>query len=453
MYSADTFLKWSKAFYKLTGGTRIPPKHFYEEVENSHNDIRKFIGGHSLIKEIELGSFQEEIPIDKINPLIDQLQILIPKFFITTGYNRNHFRRPSIEVSVETDKGVKKRTSKWGTIVSGWVNKNVKDEQVKNKINKEILASLGQEWNKSKTIKDMVKCHLLTDPVSFMNLGYYGPDCGSCFRQLGQNEQHKLKLATYPNSFVFIGTKGDVNFSSLFLNDKEENTVFRCWGLYNNEDFHLSNVYIKPSFAEGNAHKSIDKFFKPFHDDIVKTDDLILFNGIYQNNKKSISFFKKGNQRRYEFVFNLPQCSSLQKACTSCGKVDIEEFTLNGKHVCMNCWESSKICEYSGDRYIGNGVIVYFKGKAITVKKEIVDTVHSHNTDVYEFLLSYPNKRFFHKSELLKYEGVGLIDKETLSQNSEAYGLCTTCNSVFRKPYFTTKLDKIYCVYCNMKNS
>jgi hypothetical protein len=104
--------------------------------------------------------------------------------------------------------------------------------------NRNKLASLGEFWNGIKFLDrsiDKIKYEFHTSFLSFIKLGHYGADSGSCFAMGGCHEIDKLLLSIESNSFV------------LLLKDDDE-IFMRAWGVKRNNNWYFTNFYFKDHY-------------------------------------------------------------------------------------------------------------------------------------------------------------------------------------------------------------
>ncbi len=367
----QSFNAWMDDFHNKHRGLK-PPKKWFENVENSHSEIRNRLGGINKIIPVQLDEIQIPIDFSEIKEEITKLAYLIPGYFIQYKFE---FGKLCVPLIPSGDfQGMR-----WGKHIQTWMKKDglkTQENVDASKVNN-VLSTLGEKWSRCKTEKNSLEVCISTDPKAFASLGYYGPDRDSCFKQKGQNQLHKYILGQFKNSYVvLVGKSIDPDIA------KNDNVVSRLWGIANDDMsvWNVCNVYSQPRFPEGSIHQAIEKAFSTIIGvkKAKKASGKLKIAPVYQNKVINWSLFDP----KIEFnpqVFDVPTGNGLEKLkyCKNCKDLFGQDHELNVAdityYLCDNCLYIAKKCEYSGSLTLNPLISAYDKNeKPIWISSNLV---------------------------------------------------------------------------------
>jgi hypothetical protein len=341
MLTTDTnqFTEWYNDFTKKYQGFLI--EDFATQVDASHTELRKFLGGINKQFEIELGDLDKPCDFAEIDELTQNLAANIPQYFDVHGLKRKDFAISNVNIANFTH-------LKWPKHISVWMSKAKVDESVQKTVG-DILARLGGVWKKNKTEAQKIYTMISTDPVAFARIGHFSVDSDSCFQQKASNQSHKYILGISPDSFVFL-----VSDQPLQITDDEESNpkiLARCWGFFDEkyERANLNNLYYRQRYPEGNILQSIKRTFDQlFGTESIVTDDILEVSPLYLNKGFRRSFSKTNPSSVARLKVKQIDLSSYIR-CMIC-KIQRyrtkTERTTDGL-VCIPCAKDLLVCQHS----------------------------------------------------------------------------------------------------------
>jgi hypothetical protein len=235
----NDFTKWYKALVAVYGG--YEPKNqevWFDLVQDSHVELRRKIDGVQSIIKHDIKEFQKPLSPQVYGRFTTALDKILPGFFGYPGENaRSDFATPY------NFKGIKH-----SKIVTRYIELYCQfNNTIKKDVDK-ILEQLGQKWANGKTQSMTLYSRLDTTARGFAQIGHYGVDRDSCFKQNGCHNHDKYNLGGLDNTFVLLLSECG-NFDNI------DNICGRMWGFYKprNKTVNFCNLYVDKGFSRGNA--------------------------------------------------------------------------------------------------------------------------------------------------------------------------------------------------------
>lgn len=338
----NEFFDWlNKSFLTRHGG--FFPKfqdRWYNNVEDTHKDLRELIGGVRLNKQITINSKQNPAPINQYGDLADGICKVLPEYLDFYGFDKSIFALPSIPQGNHNVIKLSKHIFNHANV--RYHNGLLQSDDLR-KIDK-LISELGTVWSKNKCNSMTVDVSLSTSHKAFALLGHLGPDNNSCFNQQSDKPQHKYTLGQSKDTFV-------ITVSQYNKEKGKDKNLARCIGFlsYNKKVFHTSNFYFAEGFCEGDFLEILKEFFKSFWQDEVTVAENVnsITNKFYQN-EYGIWSFGKGSIRiePEELRCNAHLISTF--VCPHClrGYKDPSEwYELDNELYCFKCIALANICE------------------------------------------------------------------------------------------------------------
>ena len=245
----EDFRQWYRDFDNENGrGDMSYTREWFNQVQKAHEKLREFLNDNIevtwpvTIKE-KAASLIKSTEAKKILQKIQELSKYERNLF---GVTTKDIVGPTIQLG--SHKGVK--TNKF--LMKCFDDYNCPDDyRYKEKLAElnKCLSQLAALWNKEKTSSATYEVTLDTSAEAFVNLGYYGPDEDSCFRQGRCGEKSKYILARSKNTYVLTISKKD-------------KCLVRAWGFSNDkfDTWNICNIYQK-GVNEGNILAAIQQYF------------------------------------------------------------------------------------------------------------------------------------------------------------------------------------------------
>lgn len=191
------------------------------------------------------------------------------------------------------------------------------------------ISSLGEVWAKNRFKKIDCIVELDTSALAFFNLGTYGPDNESCFREDHDHSMDKYNLGIYKDSYVIkIWNKSGTNIIARALGfPTKQFTVFNVFNTYLNQKV----------LTQGDLCEILRNFFCKLIDidSMHLHEDLIVAgHNVYLNPNGRYTFNMKKS-------FDTPQeMLSLPLRCANCHdmlKLDEDPDVYKGSPYCCSC--------------------------------------------------------------------------------------------------------------------
>lgn len=347
MMTKTDFKKWYEEYTKPYDkqNVKLDIDTWFEKVDRNHSIIRRMIGGSTAEHlNINYKNPKEHISNEMISDIIIQIERISSDVqHLSVLLNRSMLKKPRYEL----DDGRKKQEMSTSTYINKYIMnalKNLhtsKDEllRVQNSLNT-IFSSVGVAWSilgKEITVDVEIK----TEPESFVKLGHYGPDNGSCFRFGGENVFHKFVLGQANDTFVLLVKKDSIPIARYwgFFN-KDHETINLCNGYYTGIDKEYTDFVISKFIME--------KFkLKNKHKGCIDIDpDLIYHNERRPELTFSHADFLSGKQELTidtEGLFEMIECHG-------CGEIVRSDRCIasNESLYCRDCFEATMMCDNCG---------------------------------------------------------------------------------------------------------
>lgn len=286
----NQFLKEYEKFINTNGGKSICSDRrndWFNAVELAHKDIRKYIGGESLEKELDIQACS--LPLDRKNPWLLSTLKRIPAYLSEYNLSIDDILLPNIAKykNISTTKHMKTHVQKY---VSSTYDYYAKENAIYE------IDTLATIYGQSKILGGKYSVLLKTDPMSFAKLGHYGHD-STCFANGGQNWHHKYKIALKYNSFVIL----------IALNNS---ILARCWGFLDikNDIWHTLNHYAY-KISDATMQYVLSKFFDktPVYGKAASNCGIYINNLKANNVGQTISFVNKPSDTSTLISVKLPK--------------------------------------------------------------------------------------------------------------------------------------------------
>jgi hypothetical protein len=397
----EKFVKWMTEFDLKHPDGYLPEKDWFDRVQESHIDIRRFLGGLKKKETIKINAAQGAADKVSCDPIIDKIINLLPakEQSLDQDYSGNITRDsllyPTISYGSHNAIGT-------GKFLLGLLDYNADKIKLNN-----LVAQLGQKWAQAKTESTELEVMLTTRSKAFALLGHYGPDGDSCFRQSYENDRHKYILAQSKNTYVVLIKQND-------------DVVSRMWGFTSQDfkTFNTCNFYYKSKIQEG----TIIEAMKQFMANIIGTDKLNhsfdnigVNNGLYHNGYGNWTFTASNPVQHQTLDANT--CGIAQACyCPGCDEQyddDREDWAqIDGMLCCLSCQDSSYYCDYTGELTFSQ--IISVRDKHNVLINTSMDIIHQ-----YFIKCEHCNKYIERNIEGKAYPHTcadGLISKETIGE-------------------------------------
>lgn len=241
----EQFLLSSAEFFKINGLNAVDLSEWFDWVEESHDEIRKLIGGTTKLIEHKI---EPKKLVDKsmfiVKPIISDLMCDFYEYIEEYQLSTDKLKEKTID-GVKTQKHF-----------MTFVNKRYKENPDKRKMASKMASELGQVYALV-YLEEPLDVLITTEPLAFMNLAHYGCDAYSCFKskireRFTKRSLYKFNLGTVKNSFVaLIG-----NFSK-GLNYNRFKAKGRFFGWYDPKQKALNACNLYTGTTEYSTHKGI----------------------------------------------------------------------------------------------------------------------------------------------------------------------------------------------------
>lgn len=424
----NEFNDWIKTFCDKWGGFK-PPLSWFDECEKVHENLREKLGGIRKIVKVELANATVPLELSRIAEPYNKLNTLIPDYFNYHNIRSEKMVFPFYTTEIVQGNGQKKKKDvKWGKHINYWLNLSCNKGKFDNKKLRDIdsvLQKLGSEWSKCKTQKQMSYVNMTTDPRAFVQIGHYGPDSGSCFRQKSGNQLNKYQLGVYPTSYVLLVQNYDGEERGTNLDNLNPDNFSRMWGVANKDlnIFNLANYYPNKNLSESNIFHSVDKFFSQLFktDKAKKHQNLIKISDVFQNTGFNYTYSKSENPGPQ--IFSIPKAGPLldMVPCRKCGENQCKDdlILIDEQFYCTSCYASLPICEWSKIKTTEALISVYNReNQHISIRNSFI------NNGI--FVLCVSSRHYFHKDDMVMTIFGGYISKFVMK--AYGYDICTSCN-------------------------
>jgi hypothetical protein len=342
------FFDWFEKFIRRNKGHH--PQNmtlWYDQVERGHRDLRKFIGGIRIDKEVCLKNQQGKATKAEVDPIIDEILKIVPGYLENYGYTRDIFLEPVIAHGTHNAT----KTSRHVRTYAEFIFKNSAARENSLKLIDKLLSDLGTIWGRARTVEEKLEVTLSTSPKVFTLLGHLGPDEDSCFRQGSDKTLHKYCLGQTANTFVLVISK--------FVPEKQKvKQVARAFGFVDPtfSVFSFGNYYFKHGFTEGNAIAAIRAVLEDlwqeeanFYENISFLDDYV-----WHNPYARWSFAKKSLKTIDRQIMRSNPHLVMTFICPKCGnngsKNGLEWFEIDDIICCHRCSAVANECEVTHAR-------------------------------------------------------------------------------------------------------
>ncbi len=274
---------------------------WFDSVQETHRNIRKKIKGVNFSKVVKIESGILPL-ITNGHGHIHSIIKLLPDYLKEYDLKIDDFSLPYLEKfkGISTIKHIKTYSERY----------------FKNKIKENLGFKPGHEYNQScvrmylsylaaqygenKFKEDNYGFMLGTSCRSFLNLGHYQCDEGSCFGDNKDNWFNKYNLAARKDTFVIIMTKGVITSENT-----EKEILGRCWGFLKDNTVCISNKYCR-SLSTAKFTFLIKKFLNEvFSSDYMNvTGSIQPETGVYQNGDEEI-LIEKNSKKKNDYFFTL----------------------------------------------------------------------------------------------------------------------------------------------------
>lgn len=365
-YDKDTFVQWHSLFAPKLSKLS---EEFFDKVQESHESIRKEIGGTETIKTIKVDGEQKSANSSVFDELSKELFDMFPllqNVLELNDFSIKDIRKPTLPQGTHNIN----KTSKF--LRSVWDQQyGMYCESSYSKFNT-IISKMGVEWAKFKCLEETLTMQLSTAAESFCNLGHYTVDFDSCFRNAKENDFQKYFLGLAKNSFV------------LLINDDKGINIGRFWGFTteNHKRYNICNFYIAKKAHEGTILEGVKLFFadllKCTYDELqTKQNNNKIRPGLYHNAYGSYSFFKESEEKFAVldvYVDSDYTNDGYYVVCQHCGNnydhADGWEL-IDVSFVCSTCYDSAALCYESKEKTLGHTEIVGLaNGENVCVKRK-----------------------------------------------------------------------------------
>jgi hypothetical protein len=408
------FNEWFKSFIKRRRGLK-PIADWFDIAEREHQPIREYLGGVRKTLCVELENSQARVPFSQINGITAELLSIIPEYFYDGQINRSMFQTPSI---LDGEFAGMKR----GRHIKHWMSKKKINDEVQNRVNV-IMSNLGKTWAQSKTNKRKLYITLTTDPRAFVQLGCYGPDHQSCFKQGGCNQSHKYVLGSNKGTYVvLVGSSQDLEYQNT------DDVIARFWGIANDsyDIWSVANYYPKPGEKEGDIFNCVDKLFAEVLqvEKAGRHESGLTVEPVYQN--KVVNWCYTRPDFRYEGFYAALKWNGLDDTsyCHKCNTVVLRSVAhiIDGYRLCDHCEENLNVCEYTKKKTLSELTpAINADGTEIKIGNGAINEGH--------FRYCTLACKYYHSSLLVKSGTYGYISKQVAIERG--YKECNKCKVYF----------------------
>jgi hypothetical protein len=246
----------------------VPNKlEWFNKVQKAHFKIREQLNGLKI---------QLDVETTGLPPRPKKLEQLARKvFFLDTQLMNKHDIEPRDIMFPYLQS--KQKTGKF-------ILQLLKKDKEKYREATKIFSDMGEYWSELEGTKDQYNITLDTSAMSFVKLGHYGCDKGSCFANDNKKEIHKYALGMRKNSFVFLVSNND-------------SILARTWGIWDDNQSVISfcNVYREKEIAFASISECMQAMAKKF----LTCDKIDLYENYVSVDKELIHL----NQGRSDFSF------------------------------------------------------------------------------------------------------------------------------------------------------
>ena len=349
------FSEWIEKFKAHHGGFfPYDTERWWKECEESHKDLRGFLGGIRREAVYNLKSQQNAVSKKEAKPIIDNLLAFAPGYLQDYGFTDDVFLLPYIQQGTH-------QAFKTGKHFKTYAEMRTSNPAFLKEIDK-LLASLGELWARARVSDTQLEITLSTSPKSFVLMGHYGPDSDSCFRNGSDKTADKFVVGQTENTFTISISKARPGKKNL--------NVARCFGFFDSEfkSASICNYYNSPGFLEGDGLEVIRLLLQElWQDDVSFHEDKVMILhgkpyhkdlGIYHNPYGNWAF-SKGKNSSYPEQNLVPNTHLIKTfICPYCGINQVGRIMspaagwsqVDDLYVCKRCVGVSNVCEVSGRR-------------------------------------------------------------------------------------------------------
>lgn len=222
---------------------------FVQQVDKSHTNIRKILGGVRFEKAIKVEK-DTEYPLDVLAcGYISELMYHLPNYLKHHNLKLSDLANRKLPSGMSVTKHIMEHAKR---------TREAENRGCSTAVVNDYARSLASEYAKHILKKGSYYICIDTSVNGFAKLGHYGCDAGSCFGNQGSNRHHKYRIALAKDSFV--ATISSNNFVD--SNSKHSEAVARMWGtLVGKDAVCLSNFYSKKINC-GSAEKIVQNIFE-----------------------------------------------------------------------------------------------------------------------------------------------------------------------------------------------
>jgi hypothetical protein len=308
----EEFVQWLKKFHADKGfGIVIYNEPWFNSVQKSHAKLRDFLNDNTEVTwDVQIKAKTGATNNEEAKKILNKIKDLLPEGLGDRNMTYADLLSPVIQKgthrALKTSKFLTRRFEEYTPSYDLGFKEKQKEFQKQ-------LSALALLWNKQKTTEAIYQVKLDTAAKAFVNLGYYGPDSDSCFKQSGCGEASKKNLAIAKNSYIITVNDGNKCMS-------------RMWGFCNNnfDTYNVCNLYQKGT-NEGNVLSAVQQYFsqllgvedgdiKIFEDQEIDTTEdngelesendnhVIIPEGIYHNAYGTFTFTTKSRIQQQTMV-------------------------------------------------------------------------------------------------------------------------------------------------------
>lgn len=336
----DKFALWFTGF--IDGHRGLCPSDlsgWFDNVQKNHQDIRNFIGGVRLIKDIKLKEEQTRLYPEEYEKFSQELFGNVPFWKSMRQLSSDILASPKCEDqherTVKTAKFVRSTIENY--LLSLNLRKTDHDEILKR--TDVLLSKLGERWALMKTGGSSVNVRMTTSANAFALLGHHVCDSKSCFRQGKENDRHKYILGQSKDTFVVLLNRNDVR-------------IARFWGFANANKTAISvcNGYYTKGSQQGDTLGALHGFFADlWKDKSVRMieNNISIRKGVYHNvGRPDWTFYVTPS-----ITIQTPQWTfgsiSPHYICVQCNTehdMSTRHLVDGTKDVCEDCFSRLPIC-------------------------------------------------------------------------------------------------------------
>lgn len=337
--SYESFNSWITEDFNKRHKGFVPKniKKWYDNIESSHGEIRKLLGGTKYENTIKLKSQQNPANRNEAMPIIASLVGLIP------GYLRD-YQLTSESLLLPTIPRGSHNAQKISKHIKTYAQERYDLGSDASKEIDRLLSELGTLWSKARTNESELTVTISTTPKGFALLGHYGPDSDSCFRQGSDKTDHKYIFGQSKNTFV-------ITISKFYEEKKKHVNVARCMGFANDDMtvFSLANYYFLPKFQEGDAIEAIKQTFEKLVGKPLNfVENVVSYSVVYHNPYGNWALSTNENIDRQVLKANVLGIKLfICEHCFSEEKSSNGWVFIDGKECCNSCISMANTCALS----------------------------------------------------------------------------------------------------------